>query len=124
ALVERHLETCASCRALADQARRNTDLLLYAVPQIAPPPSLRARVLARVADEKAMVSPDTMPPPDGQPPDAALEPAPNPFGRLLHVLRGGSSTAGDAGAWLRDLLADPDCTIRPVSGTAEAPEAN
>jgi anti-sigma-K factor RskA len=124
-VVERHLETCASCRALADAARRTLDLLLYAVPPVAPPPSLRARVLARTATEKAELLADNVPPHGGDHASGtALEPAQNPFGRLVQALRAGSSAGGDAGALLRDLLADPDCTIRLVPGTAEAPAAN
>jgi anti-sigma-K factor RskA len=124
-VVERHLETCGSCRALAAQAQRTTDLLLYAAPPATPPPSLRARVLGRIAAEKAELSADHVPPAGGErTSDSELEPEQRAFGRLLRALRGGSSAGEDAGALLRDLLAEPDCTIRLVSGTAEMPEAN
>lgn len=50
--VERHLEGCESCRSLVEDARRRADLLLYAVPSTPPPPSLRARLMERIAAEK------------------------------------------------------------------------
>src|SRR5262245_7638948 len=56
--VERHLEHCASCRALAEQLRRLADVLLTVVPQVAPPPALRARVLDRVARERGAARPN------------------------------------------------------------------
>src|SRR5215204_4778479 len=45
---EAHLESCPSCAAEVRQAREAVDALGVAVPQVEPPASLRARVLASV----------------------------------------------------------------------------
>lgn len=124
--VERHLEECAACRALAEEARRNAQLLLYAAPPAQPPASLRGRVLARIVEEKAAMATGHAIPSGGSTPapEANPEPARGPFRRLLQALRNEPATADDTGLALRDLLADPQVEIWPVSGTNDAPGAS
>jgi anti-sigma-K factor RskA len=127
-LVERHLEECEVCRALVSKGRRSAELLLYAVPQVAPPPSLRSRVLARIAEEKVATSRSDLPPREDSEshtptPELESEPSLGPFRRLLHALRSESAPVGYTGAMLRDLLADPQCAIWQVAGTDAAPGA-
>lgn len=126
--VERHLETCPDCQILAVEARRAAELLWLAAPPVTPPVSLRGRVLARIAQEKAAMSPT----PAASPADASGDTEPalgaasagGPLGRLARALRGGSAPQeAVAGNLLRDLLADPQCVILPVAGTGEAPQA-
>ncbi|MBL9100563.1 MAG: cupin domain-containing protein [Myxococcales bacterium] len=56
----RHLATCADCRAALDELREAVHLLAFAAPPHAPPPALRARLLAAVAgpitDHRARVA--------------------------------------------------------------------
>ena len=122
--VERHLEGCSSCQALVSDAQQSAELLLYAAPQVAPPASLRSRVLARIAEEKAATSRGDVPPNEDHTPEPEPEPSYGPFRRLLHALRGESAPAGYSGAMLRDLLADPQCIVWQVAGTDAAPGAH
>jgi len=123
--VERHLETCPRCRALVARARALSDAFLLAVPQIAPPPDLRDRLMRRIAAEAAGSAASI-----GTSGATAVPPATNPVARFLRTLLGGEAAAGsagerhDAGVLLRDLLADPECVILPVPGTDEAPGAS
>jgi anti-sigma-K factor RskA len=49
AAFEAHLATCADCTADVRQLRLAASALPHAVPQVAPPPSLRARVMSQVS---------------------------------------------------------------------------
>lgn len=135
--VERHLEGCAACQALLDSARAVTDDLLVAVPQVAPPSALRARVLDRIRAEKAAAEHEAAPSTsatgatDGHrvTPDAEGPPAPEEggqrrggLGHLLRALFGGEPEADEAATSrvLRDLLLEPDVVIVPVAGTENA----
>jgi anti-sigma-K factor RskA len=127
-VVERHLQTCHACQALVAEARRASELLLYAAPQVAPPAALRGRVLARIAEEKAATARDgtaesaaATVQPEPQPPVAADR---GPFQRLLAALRNEPAPAGEADALLRDLLADPQVVIWPTNGTEAEPGAS
>ncbi|HZC06428.1 MAG TPA: anti-sigma factor [Ktedonobacterales bacterium] len=137
--VERHLETCSACRALAQDARRNAESLWLTTPQVAPPASLRNRVLARIAQEKAATgigaavdSANSAPARDehAREPDSDTAPEPAPpargaFRRLTQALWGEQATdERAASALLRDLLADPQSIVWPVAGTPEAPQAS
>jgi anti-sigma-K factor RskA len=50
--VERHLEICAGCRSMLEPSRRTAEELLIAVPPVAVPSGLRARMLARIHAEE------------------------------------------------------------------------
>lgn len=114
--VERHLETCRRCRALVARARALANAFLLAVPQIAPPPDLRDRLMRRIAAEAAGER--------ASGPTSTTTTATNPVARFLRSLLGGEGETHDAGGLLRDLLADPECVILPVPGTDEAPGAS
>ncbi|HEV2404268.1 MAG TPA: anti-sigma factor [Ktedonobacterales bacterium] len=147
--VERHLEVCPDCRALAEDARAGTEELLLTPPTAPVPPDLKQRVLARVRAEREQVAQvshlpqqvtqpqhhlteDAAPQhhlaPEEQhlPSDAQSHVAASSgrFRRAMSILFGGSeddvSVTGDT---LRSLLSEPDCVIWPVAGTADAPEA-
>lgn len=133
--VERHLETCPRCRALAQEARRTAEQLWRAAPPVTPPVSLRGRLMARIAQEKAASAsaPPAATPTAGQAsdttPEAEPEPSPaparGPLSRLAQALRGEPAPqARMASDLLRDLLADPQSVIWPVAGTADAPQAS
>lgn len=136
--VERHLEACEQCRALLARARRQADLLLHAVPLVTPPPSLRGRLMERIAAEKAAahepssaangVSPSATPSGPMETSETSREPSPAQQGylrRVMRALRGQpEGTEHAAGDLLRDLLADPHCIIWPVAGTDAAPDAS
>jgi anti-sigma-K factor RskA len=49
AAFEAHLATCAECTAEVEQLRLSAGALAHAVPQVSPPPSLRAKILGQVA---------------------------------------------------------------------------
>lgn len=131
--VERHLETCAPCRTLVQQARVVTDHLLIAVPQVAPPLSLRSQLLRRIAAEKSETLETSQP--DGETGDQrqshyapaaapSIKPG-NAFSRFMQTLFGPVATEGDyAGEVLRALLAEPDSFIVQVGGTDDAPGAS
>jgi anti-sigma-K factor RskA len=127
--VERHLEGCAACRELADEARRTADSLLYAPPLVAPPPRLRAQVLARIAAERAAASAaESTPRLETHTSAAAAEPeigSPRgPLRRLVQALRIGAPATAATDAMLRELLADPASVVRPLAATADAPDAS
>ena len=46
---EAHLATCVECAAEVKQLRLSAGALAHAVPQVSPPPSLRAKVLGQVS---------------------------------------------------------------------------
>jgi hypothetical protein len=148
--VERHLEVCPDCRALAEDARAGTEELLLTPPLAPLPPDLKQRVLARVRAERQQTAqasqlaqespkqPQQHLTEDAAPqhhlaseehhlsPDAPHHVAAS-SGRLrraMNILFGGygddDSVVGDT---LRALLADPDCVMWPVAGTADAPGA-
>ena len=52
--VRRHLAEHASCREALEQVAEVFDLMPFAVPVSAPPPALKARVLARVSEPEAV----------------------------------------------------------------------
>jgi anti-sigma-K factor RskA len=121
--VERHLETCDACRALLDAVRAVTSDLLLAVPQAAPPPALRGRILSRIHDEAEPASQQA----EHAPAPPAEPPRPGRMGRLLRSLFGGETPEladGDADTLLRDLLLDPEVTIRPIAGAEHASQAS
>lgn len=123
AQVERHLETCDACRALLDAVRAVTSDLLLAVPQVAPPPALRGRILSRIHDEAQPARPPT----EQTPAPPAETTRPGRMGRLLRSLFGSETPEladGDADTLLRDLLLDPQVTIRPIAGTEHASHAS
>lgn len=134
--VERHLEGCESCRALLEESRRSAEALLDIAPRVPLPPSLRARVMERIAAEirasssapGGSTTTPAAPAAHGTPENDAQAAAPAPvgyFGRVFRALRGHpldeDRAAGDL---LRDLLADPHCVIWPVAGTEAAPDAS
>jgi len=61
AQVESHLEGCAHCRHLLQHAREVVGLLGLAPNQVAPPPHLKARILARIAQEHQQGGPPAAP---------------------------------------------------------------
>ena len=50
--LEKHLRTCADCRAELEQCRAVGEGLLYAMPGQSPPPRVRAGLIARLADAR------------------------------------------------------------------------
>lgn len=77
AQVETHLEICQQCYALLQQARKVTELLLFAPRPVRPPAGLKQRILARIAQEEH--SSRTRQPPLDRPvglPSSTPEPAP------------------------------------------------
>src|SRR3989441_13148034 len=54
---ERHLETCASCRAAVQSFREVSGLLAHTVPPAAPPTELRARVLRHARRARPAILP-------------------------------------------------------------------
>src|SRR5579859_600906 len=127
--VERHLESCEACRALVTQARETAERLLYAAPPVIPPASLRARVLQRVREEAAaQPHASALPAAPGQHDARSPTTAPARRGGVRHLLRAlfGEQPAleHEAGDLLRDLLADPQCTVQQVAGTGDAPGAS
>ncbi|HEX6819427.1 MAG TPA: zf-HC2 domain-containing protein, partial [Ktedonobacterales bacterium] len=117
AQVEDHLETCARCRALLRTARETADALLLAGPLVAPPPSLRAKVLARVhalaEDERRGVGPMLR----ARPGRAAARQG------LLARLLGRRVSSGERDETLEQLaalLANPESLVWEVAGTEEA----
>jgi anti-sigma-K factor RskA len=57
AAFEGHLASCAECAAEVRQLRLAAVALPHAVPQVSPPPSLRARILSEVAGASATAPP-------------------------------------------------------------------
>jgi anti-sigma-K factor RskA len=55
--LEKHLRTCADCRASLEEYRAVSEGLLFAVPQQAPPPRVRARLIASLAAERPQTVP-------------------------------------------------------------------
>ena len=53
-LLEMHLATCESCRAEVEELRPVTSALLRSVPQVEPPPSLKASLMRTVNEEAAL----------------------------------------------------------------------
>ena len=50
--VDAHLKTCPDCRASLEEYRRVSEGLLFVVPPQAPPPRVRAKLIARMAASK------------------------------------------------------------------------
>lgn len=67
--VEEHVKTCPECREKVREARARIALLALAAPQAAPSPSVKERLMRRVASERTGAAPDRSP---------ALVPAPAP----------------------------------------------
>jgi len=127
-VVERHLAICTECQALADAARASAESFLYAAPPLHPPATLRDRLMQRIASEARATRADQNQP-AALPPGRVLAPrvAPPPAGRLLqalHALRGTAPEDDPTGDVLRTLLGEPDVTVWPVAGTADAPAAS
>jgi len=115
--VERHLHICAGCRSMLEPSRQTAEELLIAVPSVAVPSSLRARTLERIHAEKMADRGRTATLPETQ---VGL------MARLAHALFGHPAGESEdrSGALLRTLLTQPDYTIWPVEGTANAPTAS
>ena len=60
AAFEAHLGSCAACAADVRQMRLAASALPHTVPQVSPPPSLRARILAEIAGAAAPASAPAM----------------------------------------------------------------
>jgi anti-sigma-K factor RskA len=125
AWVEAHLAQCERCRQAAVAARAVADRLPLSVPLVAPPPDLRARVLARVHAAAQADGPHQAPGravPETTPETAPEQPGPSGglLGRLFSPRRG---SGGEAAERLAQLLAAPGAAVWEVAGTAEAPEA-
>jgi len=100
-----------------------TSDLLLAVPQVTPPPALRGRLLSRIHDEAQPARPT----PEQAPAPPAETTRPGRMGRLLRSLFGGEAPEiadSDADTLLRDLLLDPEVTIRPIAGAEHASHAS
>jgi anti-sigma-K factor RskA len=127
-MVERHLATCTECQALADAARASAESFLYAAPPLHPPAALRDRLMQQIAAEARATKADLQQP--AAPPSGrvfAPRVTPPPPGRLLqalHALRGTAPEDDPTGDVLRTLLGEPDVTVWPVAGTADAPAAS
>lgn len=124
ARVEDHIEGCASCRALLATARAAADALLYAAPPAAPPPQLRAKLLARVhalaEEERRGIAPAMR----AQPAQTAAREG--LLARLLGRGRASGQALGENDETLEELaalLANPESLVWEVGGTAEAPGA-
>ncbi len=120
--VESHLAGCERCRALVDEARTTREALLLAPPLATPPPELRARVLARIAEEVAATNQPQQPllPPAETPPTAD-----NAFQRFVRsMLGGGDREERQAERLLHELLTDPQSNVWQVGGTEQAPGAS
>lgn len=119
--VESHLEGCERCRALVNEARATRDALLLAPPLATPPAALRARVLARIAEEVAATKQTEQPTPPAQ------EPLPdeNAFQRFVRsVLGSGDREERQAEKLLHELLSNPQSVVWQVGGTESAPGAS
>lgn len=125
AILEAHLEHCIRCQQLVADARASTQMLLYSVPLVEPPPGLRAKVLARVHAEAT-----------GGNGVAAGQPAPiadakhtdqgwDRVRRFMRVLFGTvpPPQSDPAAALLSELLAAPDSIVWDLAGTNDAPSA-
>lgn len=55
-LVEKHLRTCADCRASLEEYQTVSGGLLFALPAKSPPPRVRARLIASLAAQKPQTS--------------------------------------------------------------------
>ncbi len=128
--VEAHLEGCAACRRTAARARATAQRLMLATPPVAPPPALRAKVLARVhavaAQERALT--DAVAPrvtaPSALPAGGSRRR--NLLRRLLDTIMGEEALNADdpVASLLIQLLAQPTCEVWNVGGTKDAPKAN
>jgi anti-sigma-K factor RskA len=119
--VEQHMHVCEPCRILAELAQDTADQMLLAGPDISPPTELRAAVLNRI-QRAEQDDPRT---PAGAP---VAEPTETRrrggFSGLLTTLFGKPARSeADLTALLRDLLAEPDARIIPLTGTDSTPEA-
>jgi anti-sigma-K factor RskA len=131
-LVERHIEVCDTCRSLLESSRQTAEELLLVAPQVAPPPELRERILARIRSLPANEQPgrqfstETTSSEDQQASTLATSTAaPSRLSRLAQLFFGGSGVERDTeGRALRELLSEPDCRIWEVVGTQEAPDAS
>src|SRR5579885_417481 len=119
--VERHLEGCERCRALIDEARATRDALLLAAPPATPPPALRARVLARIAEEATA---SRQPRPQAREAAPRAEPrqaTPNAIQRFIRSMLGPEETdERHAERLIHELLADPESAVWQVGGTEQA----
>ncbi|MEO7002990.1 MAG: anti-sigma factor [Ktedonobacterales bacterium] len=135
--VERHLATCAECRAEAERAKTVVAHLLYIAPPATPSPDLRVRTLARIralanADANdsqrqhdAAVGADADDPAndDAAQASVAVHPLTRTLRSLIASLPGGE-TVEPVEATLRTLLSEPDCVIWPLNGTDDGPGAS
>jgi anti-sigma-K factor RskA len=116
ARVEEHLGTCARCRALLQATRNTAGALLYAAPQVAPPPALKSKLLARIHILSAQAG-ETQPAQDNSPVARIRQ-------LLGQLLDSSASAGGDSAiALLKRLTKAPDAQIWDVGGTNDAPAA-
>ena len=137
--VERHLATCAACRAEAERAKAVAAQLLYVAPPATPSPDLRERTLARIRalaagaphaganrnqnQLDAATDADTDDPPDDALPPVTIHPLTRTLRSLIASLPGGE-TVEPVEAALRAILSEPDCMIWLLTGTDDGPGAS
>ncbi len=128
ARVEAHLEMCPACRDAAALAHDTAAQLLFDVPLVAPPPSLKTNVLERVAAAAAQdraiadaVTPRAAPAAPGRPATTRRR---NLLRRMLDTMLGDAPLQADdpVAALLIKLLAEPACEVWNVGGTKDAPK--
>jgi anti-sigma-K factor RskA len=54
--LQAHLRSCADCQAVLEEYRTVSNGLLFAMPRQSPPPRVRARLIARLAPDKAQAA--------------------------------------------------------------------
>jgi anti-sigma-K factor RskA len=150
--VETHLEQCAHCRHLLQQAREVVGLLALAPRQVAPPPRLKQRILSRIAQEGRPGGAPAAPEPAPRLSDAPQEHEPDPTvgvplpaptverQRFADTLRhwfaerrsapppvaevpGREQTSEQQLQLILRLLHAPGAALWDLAGTAEAPNA-
>jgi anti-sigma-K factor RskA len=129
--VDAHLDTCPSCRAQAEIARATAQQLLFSAPLVAPPVSLKAKMLARVraaaASDRAMsdaIAPTPAAAAPSAPATGAISRRRNLLRRMLDTMMGEDQLRADdpVAALLIRLLSEPACEVWSVGATKDAPK--